>query len=76
MMRPRSANPALSTIRGRRHQARQKQGFSVYRVTLHEEQLTALVRCGRLTDLQTTDQASVERALTELLAAALPSVCQ
>jgi hypothetical protein len=63
--------PAKSTIRGRLHAARRKAGFGVYRVTVHEDQLTALVRRGRLTDWQTTDVAAVERALTEHLGASL-----
>jgi hypothetical protein len=68
---PRSDNPAASTIRGRRHKALRAAGFAVYRVTVHEDQLTALVLSGRLADREASDPAAVERALTEHVAATL-----
>jgi hypothetical protein len=47
-------------------------GYGIYRVPVHEDQLTTLVRDGGLPDYLTSDQAAVERALADWLAKALP----
>lgn len=76
MSRRRTDSPAPSTLRGRRHTARRREGCGVYRVIIGEQQLTTLVRTGWITDHQSTDQAAVERALTALLANLLNASCQ
>jgi hypothetical protein len=69
MGRPLSTTPSPSTLRGRRHRARQQNGCRTYKVDLHEDGLTQLIVRGFLREGDDLDDGLVGRALGAFIAA-------
>jgi hypothetical protein len=71
MARRPSDNPSKSTLRGRKHAALRRDGFSLYPTPLHEDGLTLLIARGHLKSGDDADRAKVGAAIGSFLARAL-----
>jgi hypothetical protein len=66
--RRRSDNPSPSTIRGREHRRRQRDGYRVYPTPMHEDGLTGLIAAGFLREGDDCDDKKVGEAIASFLA--------
>ena len=70
LARARPDNPAKSTLRGRLHRERQRDGYRIYATPMHEDGLTALIAAGFLSEGEDADDGKVGAAIGAFLASA------